>query len=36
MLLPGFDLLACLAVWILIRLPLSKAHESIPDQTHIA
>lgn len=30
------SLLPFLAVWILIWLPLSKAHESIPDQTRIA
>ena len=30
------SLLPFLAIWILIWLPLSKAHESIPDQTRIA
>jgi len=30
------SLLPFLAVWILVWLPLSKAHESIPDQTRIA
>jgi len=30
------SLLPFMAVWILIWVPLSKAHESIPDQTHIA